>query len=64
MEVARDKVGTVGAEDWVPAERYEEAVERSRQFKAFALSTFEDDEERAQIAAHWPFDIMDEEDYL
>ena len=50
-----------GAEDG--AEHYEEAVKRSRQFKAFALSTCEDDEERAQIAAYWPFDIIDE-DYL
>ena len=46
-----------GAEDG--AEHYEEAVEHNRQFKVF-----EDDEERAQIAAHWPFDIVDEEDYL
>ena len=64
LEVARDKIGTAGAEDWVPAEHYEEAVARSKQFKQFALSTLEDDKERAQIAAHWPFDDMDEEEYM
>ena len=42
LEVAWDKIGAIGAEDWVPAEHYEEAVESSRQ--AFALLTFEGDE--------------------
>ncbi|RPD68468.1 protein kinase subdomain-containing protein PKL CAK Fmp29 [Lentinus tigrinus ALCF2SS1-7] len=64
LKVARDMIGTVGSEDWVPAEYYEEAVARNKKFKEVALSMIEDDEERAQNAANWPFDDRDEEDYM
>ncbi|RPD54300.1 protein kinase subdomain-containing protein PKL/CAK/Fmp29 [Lentinus tigrinus ALCF2SS1-7] len=64
LEVARDKIGTVGSEDWVPAEHYEEVVARSKKLKEHTLSELEDDEERAQVAANWPFDDKDEEDYM
>ncbi|KAH9851402.1 protein kinase subdomain-containing protein PKL/CAK/Fmp29 [Lenzites betulinus] len=63
MEVARDKLG-VGADDWVPAEHYEETKARSKQWKERGLAAEDDVEERARAAAHWPFDDMDETDYL
>ncbi|KIK22004.1 hypothetical protein PISMIDRAFT_11881 [Pisolithus microcarpus 441] len=62
LEVLRDKIG-VGQEDWVPAEYYEEAVARCKKIKELGLADIEDEEERARIVAHWPFDDMDEEDY-
>ncbi|RPD53323.1 protein kinase subdomain-containing protein PKL CAK Fmp29 [Lentinus tigrinus ALCF2SS1-7] len=64
LEISRDTIGTAGPEDWVPVEHYEQAMALSKQFKQFALSRVEDDQERAQIAAHWPFDDRDEEDCL
>jgi hypothetical protein len=48
---------------WVPVEDYEEAVRCCKQLKTDALAAAESEEERAQIAAHWPFDDMDEEEY-
>jgi len=33
---------------------------RSKQLKEGALAAAESEEERAQIAAHWPLDDMDE----
>jgi hypothetical protein len=63
LEACRDMIG-VGPEDWVPTEHYEEAMARSRKMKEHGLAAIEDDEERARVAAHWPFDDMDEEDYM
>ncbi|KAF8961537.1 protein kinase subdomain-containing protein PKL CAK Fmp29 [Flammula alnicola] len=63
LEVWRDMIG-VGPEDWVPAEHYEEAMARSEKMKEHGLTAIEDEEERARVAAHWPFDDMDEEDYM
>lgn len=63
LEVWRDKIG-VGQEDWVPAEYYEEAKARSEQMKELGLAAEEDENMRAQVAAHWPFDDMDEADYM
>ena len=51
-------------EGWVPAEHYEEAMIRSKQLKEAALAMAESEEERAQVAAHWPLDDMDEEEYM
>ena len=53
-----------GAEGWVLAERYEEAMARSKQMKEDALAAAETDEERAEIMTHWPLDDMDEEKYM
>ena len=53
-----------GAEGWVPAEHYEEAMTRSKQLKEAALAMVESEDERAQIAAHWPLDDIDEEEYM
>lgn len=53
-----------GPEGWVPTEHYEEAMTRSKQLKENALAIAESAEERAEIAAHWPWDDMDEEKYM
>ena len=50
-----------GPEGWVPAERYEEAMARSKQLKEDTLAAAESEEERTRIEAHWPLDDMDEE---
>ena len=62
LEAVREKIGTSGPEDWVPAEHYEEAKARSEKLREVAFSAIEDDEERALNEAHWPFDDMDEKD--
>ena len=36
----------------------------SKKLKEDALAAVESEEEWAQIAAHWPFDDMDEEEYM
>ena len=64
LEAVRDKIGTSGPEEWVPAEHYEEAKARSEKLREVALSAIEDGEERALNEAHWPFDDMDEKDYM
>lgn len=53
-----------GQEGWVPVELYEEAMAPSRKLKEDGLAEFESEEERVQIAAQWPFDDMDEEEYI
>ncbi|TBU29340.1 protein kinase subdomain-containing protein PKL/CAK/Fmp29 [Dichomitus squalens] len=52
-----------GSEGWVPTERYEEVMARSKQMKegALAIAT---PEERPEIVGHWPMDDMDEEPYM
>ncbi len=62
LEVCRNIIG-VGSEGWVPTERYEKAMMHSKQLKKDALAAAESAEERAEIAAHWPLDDMDEEKY-
>ena len=37
---------------------------RSKQLKEAALAMVESEDERAQIAAHWPLDDIDEEEYM
>ncbi|KAG1752656.1 protein kinase subdomain-containing protein PKL CAK Fmp29 [Suillus paluster] len=61
LEACRDVIG-FGPEGWVPAEHYEEAMALSKKLKEDGLAAAES-EERAQIAAHWPLDDMDEEEY-
>ena len=57
---------TVGcrAEGWVPAEHYDEAMERSKKLKEEALKATESEEEQAEMAAHWVLDDMDESKYM
>ena len=63
LEMCRNIIG-FGPEGWVPVERYEEAMTRSKQVKEAALVEAGSEEERGEIAAHWPFDDMDEEEYM
>ncbi|KAI0762003.1 hypothetical protein BD413DRAFT_606945 [Trametes elegans] len=63
LEVVRGMIG-VGPEDWVPAEHYEEAKVHSEQMKRIGLAALEEEEERARVAAQWPVDDMDEENYI
>jgi len=37
---------------------------RSKKLKEDGLAAAESEEERPQVAAHWPFDDMDEEEYM
>ncbi|KLO16686.1 protein kinase subdomain-containing protein PKL/CAK/Fmp29 [Schizopora paradoxa] len=53
-----------GAEGRVPTERYEESLAFCKKLKEDGLLKIEDEEVRAQIIAHWPFDNMDERDYI
>ena len=64
LEACWDIIGGYGPEGWVPAERYEVAVERGKQMRAQALAQVSSDEERAEVLAHWPFDDMDEDEYM
>ncbi|KAL5499239.1 hypothetical protein ACEPAH_1757 [Sanghuangporus vaninii] len=61
---ACQKIIGFGPEGWVPTEHYEEAVAFSKRLKESALAAAESDKERAEIAAHWPWDDMDESDYM
>lgn len=63
LEACQNIIG-FGPEGWVPAGHYEEAMARSKKMKEDGLATVESEEERAQIAAHWPLDNMDEEKYM
>ena len=63
LERVRNIIG-LGPDGWVPAEHYEEAMACNKKMKEGALASAESEEERAQIAAHWVFDDMDEEEYM
>ncbi|KAI9069140.1 hypothetical protein FKP32DRAFT_1608533 [Trametes sanguinea] len=65
-EVLQDCLDVVGAgtEGWVPVEHYEEAMARSKRLKENALASATSDQERAEVAAHWPLDDMDETRYM
>jgi hypothetical protein len=63
LEACRDVIG-FGPEGWVPAEQYEEAMARSKKLKEDGLAAAESVAERAQIAAHWPLDDMEEKEYM
>ena len=62
LEACRDVIG-FGPEGWVPAVHYEEAMAISKKLKEGRLAAAESEEEWAQIAARWPLDDMDEEEY-
>ena len=63
-EVCQHVIG-FGPEGWVPVEHYEEAMALSRKLKEDdGLAAAESEEERARVAAHWPLDDMDEEEYM
>ncbi|KZT09637.1 uncharacterized protein LAESUDRAFT_756575 [Laetiporus sulphureus 93-53] len=59
LEACRNMIG-FGPEGWMPAEHYE-AMARSKKLKEDGLAAAESEEERAQVAAHWP---LDEEEYM
>ncbi|KZT03136.1 uncharacterized protein LAESUDRAFT_762129 [Laetiporus sulphureus 93-53] len=63
LEACRNMIGC-GPEGWAPTERYEEVMTRSKQLKEDTLAEARSEEERAQIAAHWPLDDMDEKEYM
>ena len=63
LEAFQNMIG-FGAEGWVPAERYEEAMALSKEMKVAGLAAAESEEERAQVLAHWPLDDIDEEEYM
>jgi hypothetical protein len=63
LEACRNMIG-FGPEGWVPTEYYEEAMARSKHLKEDVLAEARSDEERAEIAAHWLMDDMDEEKYM
>ncbi|KAI6029893.1 protein kinase subdomain-containing protein PKL CAK Fmp29 [Pisolithus microcarpus] len=62
-DVLRNMIG-VGPESWVPTEHYEEAMARCKRIKELGLAEIEEEGERARVAVHWPYDDMDEEDYM
>jgi hypothetical protein len=51
------------SEGWVRTENYEGVMFRSKKMKEGMFARAESAEERAEIAAHWPLDDMDEEKY-
>ena len=63
FEACQNIIG-FGPEGWVPAKHHEEAMTRSKQLKKDALAAAESEEELAEIAAHWPFEDMDEKEYM
>ncbi|PIL22751.1 hypothetical protein GSI_15444 [Ganoderma sinense ZZ0214-1] len=65
FEACQNVIGC--AEDgWVPAAHYEAAMQRGREFKKSVLMVAAEESEEvcARAAAHWPFDDMDEEEYM
>ncbi|TBU26130.1 kinase-like domain-containing protein [Dichomitus squalens] len=54
----------VGEEGWVLAEDYENAVAFLKETKEEALAGAESVEEREEIMSHWPWDDMDETEYM
>ena len=63
LEAFQNVIG-FGAEGWVPAERYEEAMALCKEMKEAGLAAAESEEERAQVSAHWPLNDIDEEEYM
>ena len=51
-------------EGWVLPEGYEFAMSFLKDRKAEALAGAESEEEREEILNHWPYDDMDEKDYM
>ena len=53
-----------GSDGWVPTDYYEEAMASAKQLKESTLAVAESDKDRADITEHWPWDDMDEQDYM
>ncbi|EQL02629.1 protein kinase subdomain-containing protein PKL/CAK/Fmp29 [Ophiocordyceps sinensis CO18] len=62
LKACRNMIG-FGPEGWVPAEHYEKALAFSRKLKEDGMAAAESEKDRAHMAAHWPFDDMDEAEY-
>jgi len=54
----------LGEEGWVLAEDYQYSVAFLKERKEEALAGAESVEEREEIMAHWPWDDMDEKEYM
>lgn len=52
-----------GQEGWVPAEHYDEALQRARDLKEQTLGYAESEEEKEIAMRHWIMDDFDDEDY-
>ena len=63
FEMWQDVFG-LGPEGWVPTQDYEGAVALCKQMKEEALAEAQSEEERAEILGHWPWDDMDEGEYM
>ncbi|KAF9000330.1 protein kinase subdomain-containing protein PKL CAK Fmp29 [Cyathus striatus] len=63
MEMIQNIIG-VSQEGWVPVQNYEEAMVRNKEMKESALARAESEKDRADIATFWPWDDMDETEYL
>jgi len=48
----------------VPTEHYQEAMTRSKQVNEDTLAAAMSAQEWAEIAAHWPLDDINEEEYV
>ncbi|KAK0492528.1 hypothetical protein EDD18DRAFT_1410353 [Armillaria luteobubalina] len=58
LEACQNIIGH-GPEGWVSTQHYEEAMARGKQMKAATSA-----EEQAEIVGHWPWDDMNEDDYM
>ncbi|KAG6821765.1 hypothetical protein H0H92_000983 [Tricholoma furcatifolium] len=58
LEAFKNAIGIVGPHCLVYNEHYEEAITISKKIKEIVLA------ENPQMAAHWAFDNMDEEQYM
>jgi hypothetical protein len=63
IEMCRKYLG-FGEDGWVPAGHYEEAMALCKKMKETALAQELSEKERAEVVEHWPFDDMDEEQYM
>ncbi|THU92318.1 hypothetical protein K435DRAFT_800562 [Dendrothele bispora CBS 962.96] len=63
MEAGCNIVGCT-SEVWVPNDHYERAMARSKELKEQTLVQTELAKERAEVESHWPFDDMDEGNYM
>ncbi|KAG6915972.1 hypothetical protein DXG01_009061 [Tephrocybe rancida] len=55
---------SIRSEGQTSTEHYEEAITRSKQLTEGALAEACSENDRAEIAAHWPLDDMDEKEYM
>ncbi|KAI5887013.1 kinase-like protein [Schizophyllum commune H4-8] len=55
----------IGEEGWVPSDdQYEFARDLIKRFKEDALADCQSEEERNEVMNHWPWDDMDEDEYM